>query len=310
MRTVAWALILGLVLSAGARLPTKQNGGVVKALDGTAIHFDSLGSGEVRVVLAGGPGMTPSYMGPVCQEVAKTARCVLLHQRGTGRTAIPAGKVRDLVTLRASVEDLEALRNALGQQRLVLVGHSWGGMLAMAYAAAHPARVQSLVLLASGGPTLEYMSWYSRNAEARTNDEDRKLAAYWDQEQRRGVNPRLAEAGVMAASMSSTFYDRANVGKLIQTLEAPVFGGPVFQQMMDDLRATKYDLRPALRSFASPVLIVQGREDPIATVDTLRATFPAASVEVKIVERAGHFLWFEQPQATFEAMARFLGRVN
>jgi len=290
---------------AAIRPAAQSSQAMVRSDDGTAMHFDSRGSGEVRVVLAGGPGLTPSYMKAVCDEIAKSAQCVLLHQRGTGRSVVEAGKVSASITLQNSVADLEALRRSLGQDRLTLVGHSWGGMLAMAYAAAHPRQVKALVLLASGGPTLEYMSWYSKNAEARVNDEDRKVAAYWEDLKQRGVSGARVETGLWAADMSSTFVDRTKVTKLVDVLDAPPFSNAVFQQMMQDLNTHKYDLRPALRSFSAPVLIVQGREDPIATVGTLRATFPSAQVQAEIIEKAGHFLWLEQPVATFGAMARF-----
>jgi pimeloyl-ACP methyl ester carboxylesterase len=54
------------------------------------------------------------------------------------------------------------------------------------------------------------------------------------------------------------------------------------------------------------VLIVQGRQDPIATADTLRATFPSTPLQVQLIEEAGHFLWLEQPVGTFQAIRSFL----
>jgi pimeloyl-ACP methyl ester carboxylesterase len=58
------------------------------------------------------------------------------------------------------------------------------------------------------------------------------------------------------------------------------------------------------------VLIVQGRQDPIATAETLRRTFPSARPVVELVDDAGHFLWFEQPRPLFRAVAAFLGSLR
>src|SRR5678815_3411193 len=99
MRKGGCALASGLLLMAAIRPAAQSSQAMVRSDDGTSIHFDSRGSGEVRVVLAGGPGLTPSYMKAVCDEIAKSAQCVLLHQRGTGRSVVEAGKVSASITL-------------------------------------------------------------------------------------------------------------------------------------------------------------------------------------------------------------------
>jgi proline iminopeptidase len=304
-----FAAVLIVALTTAAVEKAQPGQGTFRAPDGVLVHFDSFGRGEPVVVLAGGPGLTPSYMRPVCGALAETRECLLLHQRGTGRSRLSPASAIATVTLRASVADLEALRVALGRESITLVGHSWGGMLAMAYAAEHPRRVKALVVLASGGPTLEYMSWYFRNSRARVNDEDRKIAAYWEDQRRQGADPGRVAAGLLASDMSSTFHDRRRVAQLVETLDDNPFSDDVFQQMMRDLGDTGYDLRPQLRTFAAPVLIVQGRQDPIATADTLRATFPSAPVQTQLIDEAGHFLWLEQPDATFQAVRSFLSGV-
>jgi proline iminopeptidase len=302
--------MLAIALALSALLPDQVSQETFRSPDGVAMHFERTGTGEPVVVLAGGPGFTPSYMKPVCDQLAKTIQCVLLHQRGTGRSLVPAGRAAQPITLRAYVADLEALRNTLGRSRLTLVGHSWGGMLAMAYAAAHPDRIKALVLLASGGPTLEYMSWYGKNSQSRMNDEDRRNAAYWEDQKKKGADPVRVAAGVLAAGMSSTFHDRTKVNELAESLDENPFSAVVFDQMMQDLRGIAYDLRPQLKAFSGPVLVVQGRQDPIATADTLRATFPSARLQAVLIDEAGHFLWLERPDAMFGAVDSFLRSVR
>ena len=71
---------------------------------------------------------------------------VFLEQRGTGKSRPPQLNASNM-SLRLAVEDLEVLRKHLGLERLTLAGHSWGGMLAMAYAASHADRVERLILI-------------------------------------------------------------------------------------------------------------------------------------------------------------------
>ena len=78
----------------------------------------------------------------------------------------------ETMTLRVVVDGSRALRAHLGQDRLLLVGHSWGAMLAMAYAAAHPDRIDRLILIGSGGPTLEFAERFSDNIAGTAAPED------------------------------------------------------------------------------------------------------------------------------------------
>jgi len=300
------AALLGAVLMLSIPLTAQVSPGTFRSPDGTLVHFDRQGTGEPVVLLAGGPGMTPAYLEPVREHLARASQCVLVHQRGTGRSLVPAGRLATEITLRRFVSDLETVRVGLKQDRLTLVGHSWGGMLAMAYAAAFPDRTKALILIASGGPTLDYMNWYGKNAAGRVNDEDRRITAYWEDQRKEGVDSILVAAGLVAAEMSSTFYDRSKVRELAVSLGDNPFSVPVFDQMMRDLRATRYDLRPQLKTFRGPVLVVQGRPDPIATADTLRATFAAARLEVELIDQVGHFPWLERPDVLFQRIDSFL----
>jgi len=105
---------------------------------GGALHYAVLGEGEPLLLLAGGPGMPPDYMQPIAAGLGTKYRYILLDQRGTGKTR---QDVLDTTTVNLDtyVADVEALRAQLQLDKWVVLGHSWGGMLAMAYAARHPA---------------------------------------------------------------------------------------------------------------------------------------------------------------------------
>ena len=98
-------------------------------------------SGPLVVVLHGGPG-APGYMAPVARGLADWFRVIEPFQRGSGSEPLTvAGHVADLH---------ELVESGCGDVRPALVGHSWGAMLALAYAAAHPGRAVSLVLIGCG----------------------------------------------------------------------------------------------------------------------------------------------------------------
>ncbi len=119
------------------------------------------------VIVHGGPG--GNYLSlQVFESLAPAFRVVLYDQRGTGesdRFPIAGEDPQALARLSAAenVEDLEALRQKLGAERLSLLGHSWGGALAVLYAAAYPEHVEKLVVY-SGGPEDQELAGLKRKA--------------------------------------------------------------------------------------------------------------------------------------------------
>src|SRR4051812_35057557 len=98
------------------------------------------------VMLHGGPAAGHRYLRPYA-ALAGDRQVILYDQSGCGRSDSPAELGRYTVAM--YVEELEALRAQLALPRMILIGHSWGGSLALAYALAHPDRVGGLVLAGS-----------------------------------------------------------------------------------------------------------------------------------------------------------------
>jgi proline iminopeptidase len=275
----------------------------ISARDGATVHYEEVGEGEPVILLAGGPGFTPAYMRPVCERIAKTRRCILLHQRGTGLSTSAASRP-DGMTLRTFISDIEVLRQTLQLEHVTLVGHSWGGMLAMSYTTAFPDRIRALVLIASGGPTLDFMQQYNNNAQAKLTDEDRRNVSAWEAKRKSGEDPKVVDLAIMKAEMPASFHDRRKTHLLTDTLGDDAFNAPAFEAMIQDLRTTRYDLRTGLRALRLPVLIVQGSSDPIATAETLQGAIPAARLQ--LIDDAGHYPWLEQPDSLFGAVESFI----
>lgn len=271
---------------------------------GVRLYFTSTGTGTPVVLLSGGPGLNIDYMMPVAEFLPSGYRSIAFEQRGTGRSR-PQAFDADSLTVRAVVADLEALRVRLHQERLTLLGHSWGGMLAMAYAAAHPAHVDRLILVGSGGPTLEFNQWFGDNIQARLRPEDIESRDYWRAAANSGVDAGKAATEALKAIVPGYFYDRKTALAFASVLEAGQFHLDVNRGLNADMN-THYDLREGLKHLKRPVLIVQGHQDPIG--DTTAAGIHALITGSTLVyiKRCGHFPWIEQPEAFRKALADFL----
>ena len=143
--------------------------------DGTKIFFQQFGdSGETIILLSGGPGLNPYYLEPLYNELKKKYKCILLHQRGTGNSILD--KVdQEFLTVQKYIDDLNGLYKKLGNKKLILVGHSWGGMLSFSYAANEPEKVKKVILLNTGGVTDQFYTWFGSNINMRLHKEDTDL---------------------------------------------------------------------------------------------------------------------------------------
>jgi len=296
MRTMpcvrAWRAVWCLVLLLLARPSFADDGSFVR--DGVILHYRTEGSGPPVVFLSGGPGFDVDYMIPVAEFLPASYQRVFFDQRGTGRSVIP-DMTADHMTLQHAVEDLEALRISLGQDRLILLGHSWGAMLAMAYAAAHPERVDRLVLIGSGGPTLAFAASFQDNIRARLRPEDVEAQRYWEEAGKRGVDPGKAALEALRAIVPGYFFDRGKGLEFASQLREGSLHPQVNTLLFQDL-AKSYDVRDGIRRLDRPVLIVHGHQDPISDriAADIQSLIPSSTLQ--FIHRAGHFPWVEQPE--------------
>ncbi|MEN6337989.1 MAG: alpha/beta fold hydrolase, partial [Phycisphaerales bacterium] len=119
------------------------------------LYCEQEGQGTPLVLLHGGPGATHHYFHPFFSRASGFARVVYYDQRGCGLSDFEPGKG---YCLDQAVDDLDALRRALGVDKWVVLGHSYGGLLAQCYAMKYPEHVKGLVLLCAStglhGPSM------------------------------------------------------------------------------------------------------------------------------------------------------------
>jgi proline iminopeptidase len=271
---------------------------------GAQLHYTRTGTGTPVVLLSGGPGLDVGYLLPAAEFLPPGYAAIAYEQRGTGRSRPPDFDAKSL-TLRGAVEDLELLRVHLRQERLVLLGHSWGGMLSMAYAAAHPERVERLILVGSGGPTMEFLEWFGDNIEARLLPEDIAARDSWIAASKDGVDAGKVALETMRAIVPAYFFDREVGLTFARSMAEGTYHRDVNQQLFAELGAG-YDVRAGLKKLKRPALIVHGHQDPIGqrTAEELRALL--AESKPAYIRRCGHFPWLEQPAAFRAALAEFL----
>ncbi|SCL61898.1 Pimeloyl-ACP methyl ester carboxylesterase [Micromonospora citrea] len=273
------------------------------APDGTRLSYRLVGDGDPLVCLPGGPMQDSAYLGDL-GGLSRHRRLVVLDLRGTGRSAVP----EDVSSYRCDrlVDDVEALREHLGLDRMDLLGHSAGTNLVTLYAARHPRRVGKLVLVtpsvfAIGIP----ITGETRRETARLRqDEPWFPAAYAALEaitdNRAGDADWEAIAPFRHGRWDAEARSRhAAEGALTNQEAAGIFAA--------EGAFSPERTRAALAEHGSPVLLLAGEFDvnsPPPSVRELAGLLPHASVAVQ--PGAGHFPWHDDADLFVKTVAAFL----
>lgn len=259
-----------------------------------------MGQGAPLLLMHGGPGLDHTTLASL-EPLADRFTLVFYDHRCNGRST---GAVESM-TWENLTADADALRQHLGFDRWAVLGHSFGGMVALEYALRYPERVTQLVLLDSCGDA----RWAQHNAPeilARRGYSRPAVRAA-----RRFYSGRLAPEEVRPTVLRffRAYFYRFNLATLPGALlsgirlrmrpEAFVFGARVLQ--------TGWTVMDRLHEIEVPTLVLGGRQDflfPPEHQAILADRLPDARLE--IVELAGHAPHAERPSEVMEMVVRFL----
>lgn len=289
--------------------------GVVTMSDSGTVFYKVTGRGtDTVVVIHGGPGMDLESVYADFAPLTLNHVVIFYDQRGGGKSELPADTMR-LVASR-QIQDLDELRQHFGLDKVTLVAHSYGPLLAASYALAHPDRVARMVFFGPVPPMRgDFFTRYGATLNARldsTQQARMRMASriqndstlsddvarqacrdYWAL----GLRPRLAEPDKTLALVKSDFCLTNLRG---MQYGSRVSGGVILGSFGD------WDLRPQLASLAVPLLVVHGEEEaiPMDMVSEWATVMPNATL-LK-VPRAGHLPYVERPELVWPAVEQFL----
>ena len=159
MRTGLFILLLITAARLVSSAQTSESRNVFPMQDGfvdshgALIYYQSVGRGTPLMIVHGGPGASHDYFLPYLLPLMRTNRLVFIDERGSGKSS----KIEDPTqyTIANMVEDIEAVRLALGLGKISLLGHSFGGVLVQAYAFKYQKNLSHLILGSTFASTKE-----------------------------------------------------------------------------------------------------------------------------------------------------------
>ncbi len=253
------------------------------------------------VAVNGGLLFDHKSLWPTLAPLAAGRQVVLYDQRGRGQSAAPPG-VR-AARIEHDAGDLPALREALGLDRWDLLGHSWGGGIAMLAAAQDPG-VRRLVLVDPVGVTGEWLPGLHAAAVARLRTQDPAAA-----DRLAALDPgALAEPDpVRHADYAQAFYPAwfadPTLAPLFPTPHAP---NPTGATVAARLRREGYDWRDALRALSISSFVLHGEADVLPAAQARRTVAHLARARLAVLADAGHMPFWEAPDRFFPLVTAFL----
>lgn len=286
--------------------------GYVTMSDSARLYYRIIGNApDTIIAIHGGPGMDHESIFGDFKVLGEHHTVIFYDQRGGGKSTLPA----DTTTLVAKrqIQDLDELRKHFKIERVTLIAHSYGPLLAASYAIAHPQNVKRMVFFGPVPPRRgDFFTRYGKNLTARldstqranmqkasrvmtsaTGDTRQGCRDYWAI----ATRPRLAEPDITLPLLKSDLCATDPAG----IRYGNVTGNHIIMNSYGD-----WDLRPQLRTLQIPTLIVHGEQEtiPMDLVEEWVTSMPQARLFK--VPRAAHFTYAERPELVWPEVEAFL----
>jgi proline iminopeptidase len=266
----------------------------------TSLYVRTIGQGRPTLVVHGGPDFDHAYLLPDLDRLQDAFQLIYYDQRGRGNST--DGVKPEEVTLASDIEDIERVRQHFRLDTPVVLGHSWGTVLALEYAVRHPTRVSHLILMNPAPASYDDYQAMGKYYLEKIGDQmsrQREIAA--------GAAYKAADPDAVAARYRIHFTPalkrREDYEKLMAAMKAQfvkqgstgiLMARAVEDRLMDDSwDKPDYDLLPKLHSLEIPTLIIWGDTDfiPVQISEHIAHSMPNAKLVT--IKDCGHFTYLE-----------------
>jgi proline iminopeptidase len=301
------------LLAYAQTLPDSYTDGKYITVNGAKLYVVLVGKGDPLIIIPGGPGGAhPGYR--VFDSLAKDNQIIYFDAFGRGKSDT-AKDVKEY-SLARDIEDVEGLRVALHLDKLNVLGHSYGGVVAQGYALKYPTRVSHLIL----ANTFHSFIMWQKNDDNSNHEIQTNYPEVWD-----SLMIIREQGAVSSDTKHQELYGKVPYGFLyaynpqnfLKRGAKPYpnsFNSKLYYQMVgkdgDFIVGSdigNFDFRKELKTLKMPVLIYGGRYDRVA-VPSMMVKYKDYCPQAKfmIFEKSGHNPQVEEPEKLFPLIENFL----
>ena len=284
---------------------------------GVLIYYTTMGQGKPLLIVHGGPGASHDYFLPYLLPLARTNRLIFIDERGSGKSQ----KLEDssAYTVENMVEDVEDVRLALDLGKISLLGHSFGGVLAQAYALKYPANLSHLILCSTFHSTSKMNEVFKKMKEKMAPE----LLARIEKMEKAGLygNGKEYEKGrytseymIMAwgdgyfpylyRNHPDANYDPVANGNMAWDLYREMWGSNGEFVIDGNLKSVEYTDR--LSTINMPTLITVGDNDECAPSLSEEMHQKISGSKLVVFPKSGHMTFVDQPDLFIKTVNEFL----
>lgn len=271
--------------------------------NGVKIFYRTWGSGTPLLIINGGPGLNSDGFADLAKTLSGHNQTIIYDQRGTGRSVLKTAD-SSTVTMDLMVEDMENLRKKLNIKQWMILGHSFGGMLASYYTTIHPENIISLILSSSGGIDLELTSYVGSNINSKLTPAQLKEVNYWSKKINDGDTSYNAKWKRAIALAPAYLYDKSNASIVAKRLTQTK--SDINSLIWQDLQKIKFDCAARLASFNKPVLIIQGKQDIVERKTAVKAHNTLKNSKMVFLDKCVHYGWLDRREAYLSEVEKFI----
>ena len=244
-----------------------------------------------------------SNLWPALAPLSVGRQLIMYDQRGRGDSAAPARP--DAARIEDDARDIGFLRRALGIGRWNVLGHSWGGGIALLGAEQDQDATERLVLVDAVGATGSWMSGMQARAVDRLDSSNRAILQRFDD-----FTLGKPDPGVQSAYSRALYPAWFADAELARLFTAPRSESATGAAVAAQLRRDGYDWRALVRAFRRPALVIHGEQDllPPSVAEELVSLLPNARLE--LIPGAGHMPFWEAPERFFDVVSGFLAETQ
>ena len=262
-----------------------------------AIEGEKMVKRRTLIVMHGGPGFDHSTLRPYFDRFADTFHVVYIDHRGNGRS----NGAQETWTLAQWGDDVKDFCDALGIEGPAVYGNSFGGMVAMSYAARHPEHPSKLILSSTAARVR--LDLTAQIMEERGGKEARAIAErFWTTREDDAYADYMRVCMPLYNPPSDKAEAQANARR--RAIARPETGRHFSLGEMREM-----DLRPGLAKVRCPTLVLAGTYDPITPVvcsEEILAALPRDFGRLEVFEGAGHGVHRDQPEKAESVLRTFL----
>src|SRR5947207_3046620 len=296
----------------------RQQEGFVDA-QGVLIYYKVIGHGAPLMIVHGGPGASHDYLLPHLLPLARTNKLIFIDERGSGRSE----KLEDATayTVENMVEDVEAVRQSLNLGKINLLGHSYGGVLAQAYALKYQKNLTHLILGGTFSSTSAFNEVLAREKQSMPADARQKLQGLenaglfgkgkdWEKNRYPDDYAKLAWGEgyfpYLYQRRPDANYDPASGNtSTAWDLYREMWGSHGEFVVDGNLKSVEYTNR--LAGIHVPTLIICGDHDESDPSLSRTMHDKIAGSKLVVLPQSGHMAFVDQPNMYIKAVTDFLG---